>query len=195
MSALGEKIRGGLTKAPPPTSALGKRRAAIARGEDVTLPLLGACYIELNPRHVTDEIEAEVYKRMSELELDPIPLHHNTLELQRAARTLARAVRTTEDHAVQFGSVDEWLDLDDDLVNACGYVYMDVRHRLDPIGGDSISDDDFKLIKHAFEKKDPRLLRGFGVSALVIFMLTSEFRLSSSPTPTSSTGPASSADS
>lgn len=204
-SKLGQRLTGGI-----PASALGKgdpaaavprasllstrTAAAPARGEYVTLPLIGRVYIQLLGHHVSNQVEGEVFEAMASAKLPPVPLHAWSYDMQRQARTLARAARDPDDHSQPFGPVEEWLDLDDDLLFACGRVYADVKERLDPVGAAFLAPETADEITEAFKKKDASTLRSHGVVSLVSWLLSGAVQLSSSQTPASSTSPSDSPD-
>ncbi len=185
MSLLKQRVA---AAAPRVETLLGRARAANLRGELVTLPLLGRAWIQLASEVQVNEIESAVTQEMERLKLAPTALNAMTFDSARTALTLARAVRDPNDHEIPFGGVDEWLDMDIDLIAACGIVYNDVRERLDPIGIAYLSDRDREGIADALEKKNPILLRSYGVAMLATFMLFGGAPPPSSPTPASGTG-------
>lgn len=167
---------------------LQRARAATPRGELVTMPLLGSVWIELAGEMVVDEIEGAVFAAMKALELPPIELNALTYEARRTALTLAWAVRDPDNREVRAGTQDQWCALDIDLLSACGYVYGDVRERLNPVGLPALTRDQIDLIRHGIEKKNPMRLRSVGVVALSLYLLTMDAPPASSPTRPSSTG-------
>lgn len=204
-SKLSQRLSGGippsaLAKGDPVAAAskaslLSTRAAAApARGEAVTLPVLGSVWMQLLGHHVSNQVEAATFKAMEAAGLPPITLHAWSYDIQRQARTLALAARDPDNQEVPFGPTDEWLVLDDDLIFACGRVYADVKERLDPVGELFLAPDTADEITEAFKKKDASLLRSHGVASLVSWLLTGVVQLSSSPTPASSTSPSDSPD-
>lgn len=185
MTLLGAKLA--QVAAPKPT-LFAQARVATPRGEYVTLPLFGRAWIELAGETVSNEIEGAVFAEMKRLDLPPIALNGLTYDSERTARTLAWAVREPDNIAERFGTLEEWLSLDIDMVNACGIIYADVRERLDPIGLPTLSKDDFEEIRATLEKKDLRHLRSFGVAKLSLYLATTAGQPASSPIPPSSAG-------
>lgn len=186
MSILANKIA---AKAPPKAdSLLAKARASCPRGEFVTLPVLGRVWIELAAEQVVDEIEGTVMRDMAELGLPPTVLNAMTYDSRRLALTLAWAVRNPDDIAEHAGTQAEWIMLDIELISACGVVYGDVRHRLNPIDA-GMTPELFEEIRLACEKKSPRLLRTYGVALLSNYLATTGGQPASSPEPPSSAGP------
>lgn len=175
-----------IAKQPDPTS-LARFLGAGLRGELVTLPALGPAYIELAGHDVVNQIESEVFRELGALDLHPTAINGLTYDAERARRTLSRCVRDADDRTKPFGTVEEWGQVDSDVIAACWQVYADVRYRLDPVGTE-LSEDDMHGIVYALEKKSPTLLRSFGAAKLSLYLLTSAARPASSPTPPSSSG-------
>jgi hypothetical protein len=171
-----------------PPSLLAGARASTPRGELVELPLLGRAWIELAGGTAVNEIEGATFAEMKRLDLPPNALNALTYDSDRTARTLAWAVRNPDKIEERFGTLDEWLAIDIDLLNACGIVYADVRERLDPIGSPTLSKDDLDAIRLGIEKKNPMLLRSLGVAKLSLYLLTTADPPASSPSPPSSSG-------
>jgi hypothetical protein len=171
-----------------PKTRLGSRSEP-ARGELQDLPTVGSAYIQLVGHVVSNQIEAAVFKSMAEVGLEPTLNHAFSYDMNRQARILAHAAREPDDHSKHLGSVEEWLDLDDDVIFACSLRYKDVRNRLDPLGSEAkITEEDHILLRDAFEKKNASLLRSFGIATLTSWLLSGVVQLSSSPTPSSSSG-------
>ncbi len=186
MSILTDKMRAVPVAGAP--SLLAAARATCLRGELVTLPKFGKAWIELAGERAVTEIEGAVFAEMEALKLPPIGINARSYESCRHRHTLARCVRSEANHEIPWGSVEEWGNVDSDLLIACAIVYADVRERLDPVGMDTLTQDDFDAIRIAIEKKNPILLRSYGVVALSIYVLTTASPLSTSPIPASSTG-------
>jgi hypothetical protein len=180
-------------------SKLGRFRALGSRGKLVTLPVLGPAWIELVSHDALNEIEGETWAEMERLR---VPLAHvtsATFEADKTVRCLARAVRDPDDptHAKPFGTVEEWVQLDSDLVAAINLAYLDVRAELDPVGiagGEwgELSEDDRKAITSAVEKKNRMRLLSFGTVALSSYLLSMAAQREISPTNSSSIGDSSS---
>lgn len=196
--------RAGQTKVEPAnveTELAQRRRSGIARGELVTLPVIGEVWIELPGVETTAEIDAAVFAEMDRLKLAPTPINGLTYAGERDARILAWAVRHPERRGERLGTLDQWRGktdpvlVDSDLLSACALVYNDVRERRNPIGLPTLTEEDFTRIRLAIEKKNPMSLLEFGVAMLAIYLLTMDSRPARSPTPESSSGQSSPASS
>lgn len=174
-----------------PETILARARAASPRGEYVEMPILGRVWVELAGELVVDEIEGEVFAAMAALGLQPVPTNMLTYDSRRTALTLAWAVRDPDsaDHAVRAGTAQQWLEVDIDLLSACGQVYGDVRERLNPVGSSSLTDEEYEQIRLAHEKKNAAMLRTFGLASLSNYLATTDAPPASSPTPPPSPGP------
>ena len=167
---------------------LSRARAATPRGELVTMPMLGRVWVELAGEMVVDEIEGAVYAAMDALKIPATALNGATYESRRAALTLAWAVRDPDSREVRAGTTDQWLAMDLEMIAACSAVYTDVRERLNPLSF-PLSEDEFTQIRLAHEKKNPVLLRTFGVVSLSSYLATTDAPPASSPTTPLSDGP------
>lgn len=169
-----------------PASRVSALRRAVAgrRGEEVTLPVLGRVFLELPGALAWQEIEAAVFRRLRELEAPDGIAGAAMREAELALRVLAASAKDPDDHAAPFGSLEEWGDLDNDLIGAAWHAFGDVRERLDPVAED-IGADDMVAIAFAVKKKDPVLLRTFGVVKLSRWLASMADQLSTSPTPSS----------
>jgi len=188
MTLLGTKLATAQPAAVVPGTLLALVRAGAPRGEQVMLPVLGRAWIELAGHDAVNEIEGATFAEMARLKLAPTVLSSWSYEAERTARTLAWAVRDPSSTSTRFGSLEEWLTLDSDLINACGIVYSDVRERLDPMGLPTLTDDDVTEIRLAIEKKNPMALRLHGVAKLSLYLVTTAAPPASSPIPPSSPG-------
>jgi hypothetical protein len=201
MTKMGDrKLSGGI-----PPSALGtagapadvktklaEAREKIARGDFVELPGgLGRVWMELVGHDVSNKIEAATFREMDSVGLPPIPLHSFSYDIQRQARTLARACRDPEDpkHETPFGTLEEWSNETDSVILACALVYKDLRDKLDPFRIDLIDADDLEDLELALKKKDVVRLRSFGAATLANWLTSGAVQLSSSRTAASSDGP------
>lgn len=161
------------------------------RGEDVEIQGLGPVRIELLGMRETQEVESDTYQSMKHhgLEIDGVTAER--YELERATRALARAVRDPADRTRAFGTLAEWEQLDNTLINAAWLAYGDVRERLDPLSVPA-TEAERTAIELAVKKNDAILLRSFGVVRLAGFMLSSAAPPSISPDPNSSSSASSS---
>lgn len=162
-------------------------RGDVARGEYVVLPGLGRAWIQLLSRTMMTSIEAAVFDVLPKAGIPALQLHAFTYDQERKARMLAASARDPDDHTMPFGTLQEWLAEDDDIIFASGLVLDDVKHRLDPVGVGTLDADTEAELESAFKKKDPRLLMLSGVATLVRWLTSGALQLSSSPTRSSST--------
>jgi len=190
----------GAPAAPPATedaTTLGKWLAAAAsqdanaprRGMLATLPVFGEVWIELAGHEDVSDIEAATFAHLRGKGLELETATALSYEDERSMRTLAIAVRDAKDRGRAFGTLEQWRKVDSDLVKACSWVYDDVRRTLDVLAPNVLTDEQARLIQLAIEKKNQPFLMSCGVGMLAIYLLTTESRQASSPTPPSSTGP------
>lgn len=193
MTKLGDLKRGGGIPAkafgePPATNPPSKlSQITLARGEEITLPVLGRVWMQVLGHNQCNLVEGGVIKAMKNHD---IPLSSDmwvfTVALERNARMLAYAVRDPDDTSKLFGTVEEWLEMDDQLINACGIRYGEVRDRLDPLAPNfEVNPERAKEITELFKKKEKMSLLSFGIDELVSWLLSGVVQLSSSPTPSS----------
>ncbi len=185
---LGSKLAGAAhmaTPASPVSAPLSKILAAGRRGELVTLPHLGRAWIELPGAIAWEEIQITARRELAAAELELTVATAELLEMKLARHTLARAVRSPDDHAAPFGTLEEWGELDPDVINTCWQTFGDVRERLDPLSA-SLTDDELVTIELALKKKDGPLLRSFGIGKLSRYMLSMADRPPILQTPSSS---------
>lgn len=188
MTLLGNKLKGaGAQPAPAAQSRIAAVLAFGPRGELVELPLIGKAWIAVGSHAMLSEVEAAVERRMAELGLTLTAFTAGAWESERAVQTLARCVRTAEDHDAPVGTPAEWAELDTNTINKCWTVYGDVFDRLAPLDGE-LPESTRKQIFAALVKKNATALRSFGVNALATFLLSMESPPATSPTPTSSDG-------
>lgn len=169
-------------------SMLSRARAAYPRGEHVTVPLLGRVWIELAGEAVTDQIESETMAAMAALKIPFTPLNATTYDARRTALTLAWAVRDPENHDVRAGTAEEWMAMDAAFLSAIGTAYGDVQERLNPMASGTLTAEEFDQIRLAHEKKNPAMLRIFGLASLSNYLATTAAPPASSPTPPPSDG-------
>ncbi|MGE0547617.1 MAG: hypothetical protein AB7O24_04255 [Kofleriaceae bacterium] len=161
------------------------------RGELVDLPVLGPAWLQLIGHADTQDVEADMYRRMKArgIELDAVTAL--SYEAERAALTLARAAKAPEDRKSPFGTIEEWGQVDSDTLSAIWQIWGDVRERLAPLDT-ALPQDQRDLIASAIAKKNSILLRSFGVSALATWLVTTELPLVISPEEKLSSGDSSS---
>ena len=170
---------------------LAAHRGQVARGEYVELPGLGRVYMRLLGRTATTAIEAAVFDTLPKLGIPATQIHAFTYDQERKVRTLAAAARDPEDHTQPFGTLNDWLEEDDDIIFAAGLVLDDVKARLDPVGAGEIDEQTEAELLDAFKKKETGRLMLYGVATLARWLTSGVVQLSSSPTPSSSTSPSS----
>lgn len=181
MTLLGAKLaQRSAAPAAQADTMLSRARASTPRGELVTMPMLGQVWIELAGEVVVDEIEGAVFAAMKALDIHPTALNGQTYDNRRAVLTLAWAVRDPSNHDVKAGTPEQWGALDLEMLSACSAVYTDVRERLNPLSF-PISDEEFRQIRLAHEKKNPVMLRTFGVVSLSNYLATMVDPPASSP--------------
>lgn len=151
----------------------------------MVIPLLGRVWIELPGARAWQEIEAAIRREMTRLGVGEITVPNAAQwEAERALRVLAVAARDPDNHAIPFGSLEEWGELDNDVIIAAWHAFADVRDRLDPVALE-LDVEDMIAIGVAVKKKDASLLRTFGVVKLSAWLATTGGLPSSSPTPSS----------
>jgi hypothetical protein len=167
-------------------TAMAQRRTAVARGEIVSLPLYGEAWMQILGNETMEEIEAATWRAMAERGLPPVDIHLGTYNLHRFRRILAAAVRHPVKHDEPFGSLAEWAEEPDEVLAVSIVLYKDVKARLDPVTNPELSEEQAAAVLDAFKKKDFQQLRWFGSALLSSWLLSGAVRLSSSPTPSSS---------
>lgn len=181
---LGGKLVQGAVGGAPAGTRLGQRIAGGRRGELVDLPGIGPAFVALLGTLDYEEVDAEVFQIQRGRGLELSIVTAQGYELVRARLSLARAVRNPDAREEAFGTIEEWRQVDVDTLMACWQIYGDVRQRLDPMSAD-ISPTERREIEAAVKKKDPVLLRSYGVRSLSVWLATTDGLLSSSPSPRS----------
>lgn len=164
-----------------PVSQLAARLATGVRGLDVDLPKLGKVHMQLLGHIDVQAVEAETHRAMTARGMQLDLINAQSYEAERAVRTLAIATRTVEDHGRAFGNLEEWLQIDSDLLVACWHAYGDVREQLDPIPA-TFDDDMAARIAGAVEKKNGAALRSCGAVMLSAYLLTTDAPRVTAPT-------------
>jgi hypothetical protein len=192
-----QTILGAATGAPSPSASiaaadtiLGRAVASTPRGELVKMPLIGSVWVELVGEMVSAEIESATIRAMSELSIPFTPIHSGSYERRQTALTLAWAVRhpDSDKRHICAGTQEQWCAKDNEFLAACIAVYTDVRERLNPLSY-PLSSEEFDQIRLAHEKKNPAMLRTFGVVSLSSYLATTDAPPASSPTAPPSSGP------
>ncbi len=113
---------------------------------------------------------------------------------EELVQILVRALRDVDGHAL-FASPDELASIaTDDEIVALYEAYSDLRHEVDPLP-DEMPEAEFQALEEALKKKDATLLSSIVSSMPRAWLRTSVLRLATSPTPSSSSTPGSSATS
>lgn len=184
-SPLGKKLTNGAGKAPTPgSSPLGRSLGAGPRGELVELAYLGPARLELVGNLASQEIEGEMYRALEQLGIPLNAVTADRYELERAVRTLARAVRDAEDRTRPFGTLAEWQAVDTDVIAACWSAYGNLRERFDPMDI-AVTEAERSAIESAVKKKDALLLRSFGAAKLSAWLVSTDGPPQISPQPSS----------
>lgn len=160
-----------LGQATGPVSQLAARMASGIRGMDVDLGRLGKVHLQLLGHVDVQAVESATHKAMIALGMQLDVFNAQSYEAERAVRTLAIAARTIEDHAKPFGTLEEWQQIDSDMLVVCWQAYGDVREQLDPIPP-MLTEDWCARIAGAIEKKNEAELRSCGVVRLSHYQLT-----------------------
>lgn len=142
-------------------------------GDYVELPTLGRAWCQLAGSRASQDVDVAALTSLAESLGDKTAgtFLGNLLEMERAMRILPLVMRDPDDHSKPFGTHEEWESISGDLLNACWFVYSDVREKLDPVT-QPMTKADRAMIVAALEKKSPMLLRSFGTAKLVDFMLS-----------------------
>lgn len=132
--------------------------------------MFGRVWIELVGGRQWQEIEAAVAAELRRLERGEIGSGDIAIaaaaEAELAMRVLAASFRDPDDHAVAFGTLEDWGSYcDNDLISLAWHAYGDVKERLDPVDTD-LSEEDMIAIGVAVKKKDGPLLRSYGAVKL-----------------------------
>ena len=159
------------------------RRAALAvsvlEGREhraVTVPrtkVAGA--MRLLSRRENAQVRAECRQAMAELNLaGPVVEGFTEWHEELAVRTLAIAVRSPDNHDAPLALLADWLECDDDQINALWEKYQDLEAELDPLGpnGPALSEADAAAIRDAAKKKALTLLMSYGSRKLALALIT-----------------------
>ncbi len=195
-----EDLFRGLTAAPSKTGAwlvdrLGRGRALARR---TTWP---GGSLELELRVLTREEAGAAFaaamaacakRGIDEKSTSPRAVEARTDE--EVVQILVRALRDLDGHPL-FASADELASIaTDDELAALYAAYSDHRQDIDP-SPDTMPEADFQALEEAVKKKDETLLSSIVSSMPRAWLRTSVLRLATSPTPSSSSTPVSSAPS
>jgi hypothetical protein len=168
---------------PAPPAPDPERRAALAVSvlearvhRTVTVPrtqVTGA--MRLLSRRENAQVRAEVRQVLEALGLTGHAAEGFTEWHQElAVRTLATAVRSPADHGAPLAPLADWLECDDDQINALWERYQDQEAELDPLGanGPPLSDADIAQIQDAAKKKAAEVLMSFGSRKLALALIS-----------------------
>ncbi len=150
--------------------------------EPWVVPRLGIeCAITLLPFNRAEEIDGAVNKRMVALGLS-LADWERRFDTARAVRYAAEALVSREEPHDPIGTLDEWLEVDTDVIAEFWRAYGDVREAYDPVDA-PLTEEEVAWIVEGIKKKEARLLRLCGVRRLATFLLSTEGQLSSLATP------------
>jgi hypothetical protein len=166
--------------AAAPASRLGRILAGGAHVELRPLELprgLGRAQVRLPSRREAELVDLAVADWLRQLaterELGEAELVGARMPINKrhALHTVAVAVRDPDDPALPFGSVEEWEQLDEEIVGVAYQAIEDLRAELDPLAG-GLTEDEAAAIAEAIKKKDATLLFVVGLPKLVAWLLT-----------------------
>ena len=176
---------------PDPVSVGRLTQAAITARvlHEFTIPRLNVhAIMTLCPHSRKQQIEADVYSKMSAHKLPYERATESLYEAERATRTLAEVVLDPESvkrgNPQPFGTLEEWDALDEQVIEDCWRVYLDVRAANDPISV-PLTREEYEFIELMIQKKNDQGLRYFGARRLSAYLLTMAVQPASSPKPTS----------
>lgn len=181
-------------KTPPPKQS--KFRAAIERNRvfhPFRIERLGVdAIMTLVAHNRRQQFEGEAYAEVNgRLKLPYERWTEPRYESELIVRILSDVVLDAEAHKhgqiVPLGTLEEWQSLDEDIIEECWRVHVDVRAAYDPLST-PLTPDDLAMIEEALKKKRATPLRFLGVRRLSTYLLTMADRLLSFPTGTSDAG-------
>lgn len=154
-----------------------------------TIPRLGIpAVMTLCPHSRKQQIEGAVYATMAGLKLPLDRVTEWTYEADRASRTLAEVVLDpTEVQAGRFtpiGSLDDWQNLDEQIIEDCWRTYLDVVAANDPVAIE-LTPDEIQFVDEMISKKNGMGLRYFGTRRLSAYLLATGEPRSTSAIPRS----------
>lgn len=168
--------------------------AAIDRCRDIDIPRLGPAKLRLLRRREEEAVDvalASWAQKVAEERGASVDALIATgimpLAKRRVHETLAIAVRDPDDPDKPFGTLEEWAELDDDLLGELNVAYEDLREENDPIAR-PLTDAQVEEIWAAIGKKNWNLLCACGARMLVSFLRTTGVRRPTSASPSASPG-------
>jgi hypothetical protein len=117
------------------------------------------------------DLEAEVAAAMEKRGLEQNVLNQGKFELELAWRTLAEAVRDSEQNPAPIGSAADWGELAPEVIGDLWIQYCELRAQQDP-STTELTRQEADEIRDAIVKKNEPLLRYFGVRRLSRYLLT-----------------------
>jgi hypothetical protein len=184
---LAKRAAGAAASAPAARSPAAVVLERGPRGELLDVPGLGPVWFRLLGIAFWEDLELGVARMLKGEGLGLAEITAETIELYKTRRIVAAAARDPADHDQPFGTLEEWGDLDGDLVHAAMAAFGDLRERLTPLDV-VLTEDQRTFILAAVKKKDRALLRSFAHGTLVSWLLTTELPLETSPTTRSNDG-------
>ena len=147
-----------------------ERRTALAASvletrihRDATVPrtsVVGAMRL-LSRRENADvraEARAAIEKFATGLAVDGFREFHEEL----AVRTIAIAMRDPSNREQPLAPLSDWMECDDDQINALWQTYQDLEVELDPFEADDVTNEEAEQVIEAAKKKGGVLLTSFG---------------------------------
>jgi len=154
---------------PPPAEERAELAVSVIAGREyrsVTVPrtnVTGA--MRLLSRKENAEVRFECRRSMEERGITGIAVENFTeWHEELAVRSIAIAMRSESNHEAPLARLCDWLECDDDQINALWERYQDLEAELDPLGdkGPPLSDADMTAIVAAAKKKSLVLLTSYG---------------------------------
>lgn len=142
------------------------------------------CLLRVLTCSEVQECQAHAFRRFKELDIPVVPATMSLFEDECLTQVLFRGCRDPNDperltYAIDVDDMRDNTTVDE---RAAMYtVFRDLCEEQDP-DPETVSPELLRQIEEAVKKKDAALLRGFGSSALVSFMLSTDSPPSSSPT-------------
>lgn len=180
----------------PPVSKLAQATSGARVLHTFVIPRLNlTAVMTLCPHSRKEQIEGAVYATMGSLKLPFDRTTEWTYEANRATRTLAEVVLDADEvragRYTPLGSLSDWDDLDEQIIEDCWRTYLDVVAANDPVAIE-LTPNETAFVEDMIGKKNGLGLRYFGIRRLVAFLLATDVPRSTSAIPTSMSTPESS---
>jgi hypothetical protein len=171
-------------QAPAAASPTPEQRAELAvsvlearEHRPVTVPrttVVGA--MRLLSRRENAQVRAECRQVMEALGLTGVSIEGFTeWHEELAVRTIATAVRSQAKHDEPLAPLTDWVECDDDQINALWDAYQNLQAELDPLGasGPPLTEAEEVAIRDAAKKKAVDLLMSYGSRKLALSLISS----------------------